>query len=166
MRLCTKCEVPKDEGDFYKNKAVSDGLCRRCKSCMNELRRQWSSQNREKTRLYGRRRYYKVREQKLAAHRKWAVKNRDKIRANSKRYRERNKEAWLVILREEFGSICCDECGYDKCFEALDFHHLDPNKKEHSFGNLIHLKPTDNRIKELEKGILLCATCHREKHWG
>lgn len=165
MRRCTKCGVPKNEGEFYKNKAIADGLCRRCKSCMNESRRQWSSQNRERVRFYDRKRYPKVRERKLAAHKKWAVKNRDKIRTNMRQYHKRNKEAWLIVLEEEFGNVCCDECGYNKCFEALDFHHFDPDKKEHSLGNLIRLKPTDGRIKELEKGILLCATCHREKHW-
>ena len=29
----------------------------------------------------------------------------------------------------------CEICGYDKCIEALEFHHLDPNKKEINISN-------------------------------
>jgi hypothetical protein len=56
----------------------------------------------------------------------------------------------------------CSKCGYNKCNAALDFHHIDPTKKE--------LKLSKNRRKwetlkaELDKCILVCANCHREIH--
>lgn len=61
----------------------------------------------------------------------------------------------------------CQICKYKKCMEALDFHHLDPSKKEFTFGSII-ANPC-NKIKianELEKCILLCCICHREHHAG
>ncbi len=58
-------------------------------------------------------------------------------------------------------------CGYDRCHEALDFHHLDPSVKERNMGN-IRANPIawDKIVIELRKCVLLCANCHREHHAG
>ena len=57
-------------------------------------------------------------------------------------------------------------CGYDRYLGALDFHHLDPNKK--SFGlSKKGLTHSWEKIKsEIDKCILVCANCHRELHAG
>lgn len=58
----------------------------------------------------------------------------------------------------------CSICGYKKYLGALEFHHLDPNKKDF---NLAHMKKYsfDERVKnELDKCILVCSNCHRELH--
>lgn len=60
----------------------------------------------------------------------------------------------------------CQECGYNKCNAALEFHHLDPNEKDF---NISELKKTNfnEKIKsELDKCALLCSNCHREVHAG
>jgi hypothetical protein len=59
----------------------------------------------------------------------------------------------------------CEKCGYDKYDGALEFHHLDPSKKDFEISkkkatNIDSLKP------ELDKCILLCSNCHRELHGG
>ena len=59
----------------------------------------------------------------------------------------------------------CIICGYDKCNAALEFHHLDPQKKEFSIsqkstGSFDVIKP------ELDKCILVCCRCHSEIHSG
>ena len=58
----------------------------------------------------------------------------------------------------------CSICGYNKCLDALEFHHLDPSKKEFAF-NKMRLISWPRMIKELKKCILLCANCHRETHY-
>ena len=65
----------------------------------------------------------------------------------------------------QFLGGCCNQCKYNKNMSALEFHHLDPSKKDFQLDvrkiantNLESLK------KELDKCILLCANCHREKH--
>lgn len=58
----------------------------------------------------------------------------------------------------------CSECGFSTCDAAMEFHHLDPSKKDFSISRL-KLTSFDNRvIKELDKCILLCANCHRMVH--
>lgn len=61
----------------------------------------------------------------------------------------------------------CQICSYDKCDEALEFHHLEPNKKDFSFGAIrSNPKKLNNVIQELKKCVLLCSNCHRELHYG
>ena len=56
----------------------------------------------------------------------------------------------------------CEKCGYDKCIKALEFHHLDPSKKDFTISN-DHFRLKD-AVEESKKCILLCANCHRELH--
>lgn len=57
----------------------------------------------------------------------------------------------------------CEICGYNKCPEALDFHHKDPTTKEFGLGSF-KIKNWEKIKKELDKCQLLCANCHRELH--
>lgn len=59
----------------------------------------------------------------------------------------------------------CAICDYDKCIEALEFHHKDPSKKEFSLSGC-HCLSWERVVKELNKCILLCCRCHREFHSG
>lgn len=58
----------------------------------------------------------------------------------------------------------CIECGYNKYIGALDFHHLDPTKKDFNLGGFKSKILSDVIKKELDKCVLLCANCHREVH--
>ena len=77
----------------------------------------------------------------------------------------RNREVWLVFL-SSLNMISCRRCGYDKCFSAIDFHHIDPKKKEMNIGNVLDKKIIDKRIEEVKKTITLCRNCHMELHRG
>lgn len=57
----------------------------------------------------------------------------------------------------------CSICGYDKCIDALEFHHENPDKKEFKLGsgNTISWKEYK---KEALKCILVCSNCHKEIH--
>lgn len=59
----------------------------------------------------------------------------------------------------------CEICGYDRCVEAMEFHHLDPSEKEFSLSGS-HCKSWDTIKKELDKCKMLCCRCHREYHSG
>lgn len=79
-----------------------------------------------------------------------------------KKWRDNYKKRVVASLG---GKCVC--CGYDKCMSAMDIHHLDPNKKDFSFGR-IRANPTawPVIVEELRKCVLLCAICHREYHAG
>ena len=52
---------------------------------------------------------------------------------------------------------------YDKCQEALQFHHIDPETKSFGIGNF-GTKRLPALIVEAEKCILVCSNCHAEIH--
>lgn len=58
----------------------------------------------------------------------------------------------------------CEICGYDRCIEALEFHHIDPNEKEFELSNTRISRSLEELKKEADKCLLLCANCHRELH--
>jgi hypothetical protein len=73
----------------------------------------------------------------------------------------RKKKADLIEYK---GNKCC-VCGYDKCIQALQFHHLDPNKKEFTIANSGTMK-FEVLKHEADKCILVCSNCHVEIHFG
>jgi len=57
----------------------------------------------------------------------------------------------------------CNLCGYNRCNTALELHHIDPSKKEISFGSIrANPRSWEKIVEELKKCVLLCANCHRE----
>ena len=65
----------------------------------------------------------------------------------------------------EYVGASCKLCGYDRCTDALDFHHLDPDKKDFSISKMGNMS-LPKILKEIDKCIMVCANCHREIHAG
>ncbi len=58
----------------------------------------------------------------------------------------------------------CRICGYNRCPAAFDFHHVEMLTKDFTISAAM---TSWERIRpELDKCVLLCATCHREVHAG
>lgn len=77
----------------------------------------------------------------------------------------KERQQQLKKMSVEYKGGCCVYCKYSKCISALEFHHLDPKKKDF---NISKSRQTsfDKIKKELEKCILVCSNCHREIHAG
>jgi len=60
---------------------------------------------------------------------------------------------------------CCKLCGYNKCYEAIDLHHLKPEEKEVGF-SLLKGWSWEKIEKAIKKCVPLCSNCHREVHAG
>jgi 5-methylcytosine-specific restriction endonuclease McrA len=60
----------------------------------------------------------------------------------------------------------CQICSYDRCAEALEFHHLNSSRKDFGISSKGYTRSWNKVLEELEKCILLCANCHREIHAG
>lgn len=57
----------------------------------------------------------------------------------------------------------CSMCGYDKCLDALCFHHI-KNKKFTLDKSHLRSKSLKTLEQEVKKCILLCSNCHMESH--
>ena len=78
------------------------------------------------------------------------------------KWRKRTKER----IVQAFGGKC-GICGYSRCQDALDLHHLDPIQKDFSFGKIrANPKAWEKIVNELRKCVLICCICHRECHAG
>lgn len=61
----------------------------------------------------------------------------------------------------------CGICGYKKCDEALEFHHLNPEEKETTWSSFRgSIKGWETILIEIRKCVLLCSNCHKEYHAG
>lgn len=74
---------------------------------------------------------------------------------------ERRRKLKILAVQHKGGK--CERCGYDKCIDALEFHHKDRSKKEFGIG-AGSTKSWDKIKKEIEKCELLCSNCHKEEH--
>jgi 5-methylcytosine-specific restriction endonuclease McrA len=76
----------------------------------------------------------------------------------------RRKQKIKRILVETAGGSC-KVCGYSKYTGALEFHHLDPSKKDRSV-DMACGRSLDWFLNEIKKCVLLCSNCHREVEAG
>ena len=58
----------------------------------------------------------------------------------------------------------CSICGYNKCVDALEFHHKDPTIKEFKLGSGNTMSWKEYKNEDL-KCILVCSNCHKEIHY-
>lgn len=80
----------------------------------------------------------------------------------SKSNRDKKREFKRKIVEYKGGKcVLCSESS----LPVLEFHHIDPSKKEFSFGSK---QPTVfAKVKEeLDKCVLLCSNCHKKVHAG
>lgn len=60
----------------------------------------------------------------------------------------------------------CLICGYSRCQQVLQFHHLDPSAKEFHIAERGCSRSLARSRAEIRKCVLLCANCHREVEAG
>jgi len=85
-------------------------------------------------------------------------KRKKQISNNVISWRKRSK---LKLIEYKGGE--CERCGYNKCIDALEFHHIDPNEKDFAIsGKSWSFEKLKN---EVDKCILVCSNCHKEIHF-
>jgi hypothetical protein len=86
--------------------------------------------------------------------------NKLKYSSNSKESRLRKKQWYNEVMKDKF----CDRCGEsDKV--VLEWHHLDPSKKEASIAWMMDNRGRQTILEEISKCQCLCANCHRRVHY-
>lgn len=70
----------------------------------------------------------------------------------------------LKLLAIEHLGGKCSRCGYDRCVQALSFHHKNPNDKLFGISAKGITRSWASVQKEIDKCELLCANCHMEIH--
>jgi hypothetical protein len=106
----------------------------------------------------------------------WRAANVDKVRGYWRAYYYRNRDrlaaerrcrraAVRQWLREYKQALACAACG-EAHPATLDFHHTDAANKEFTIGDATNHRWSKRRLlEEIAKCEILCANCHRKRHW-
>jgi hypothetical protein len=109
-----------------------------------------------------RRSYYKNHEKELA--RRKEVRSTPEYKEYMRGYARQHYLKRKARL-DELKTGGCSICGYNEHPSCLDFHHLDPSKKEWYSMQLMN-RNFDVAKEEIAKCVLVCANCHRLIHAG
>ena len=129
-------------------------LSRTCSSCLNVKPLYCFIKNKECK--FGRAR--QCLECVTSKNRQWYKDNRESRQAAANK-RNQDRRDWCI---EQLGGKCLD-CGGDFHRSVYDFHHRDPSDKVDAISNL--LRSPGKLEEELKKCDLLCANCHRIRHF-
>jgi hypothetical protein len=105
----------------------------------------------------------------------WREQNKSKMRSYRTKWYRRNKEhaVQMVLRRRRLIELMVDRYKADRgcadCPEAfvpcLQFHHLDPSKKEIDISRAILRGWSEERLLiEMKKCAVVCANCHIRRH--
>lgn len=156
MKVCSRCKIEKGSTAFRQQGKYLRSWCKECsKEYHCELYR---SNSKYRERILNRQRDrreqpgFKERSRKYHADR-----------------RKRMKREWISFFEDILGELRCRRCGFKESFVALEFHHIDPSKKEFMISQS-WTKPISEESKalfskELENIEILCSNCHRMLHW-
>ena len=95
----------------------------------------------------------------------WIKKNWSEMLAYQRDYRKRK----FSSLKRKFVQMLggkCQQCGYNKYLEVLEFHHINPKDKESNDHEWRRFPKKFEEKIESGKIMLLCSNCHQEKHLG
>jgi len=106
---------------------------------------------------------------------KWAQKNPEKVRERRLRYYRKNRIEILEKVREKKYkrrkyvqkyklSKGCKICGYNRCVNALCFHHNRGDKEFSIADGIGQCKSLEKLKLEMDKCVVLCRNCHAELH--
>lgn len=96
----------------------------------------------------------------LTPQQRWYYKNRDH-RIETKEQRRQDLKRWFYELKRD--EYKCRQCGEGRP-PALDFHHRDGKTEDVSA--MVNSGYSRSRIrKEVDRCVVLCANCHRKKHY-
>ena len=85
---------------------------------------------------------------------------------NNVKVKKRRKKLKELAVEYKGGKCQNPSCGYDRCMEAMDFHHINPEEKDFGISSKGFTRSWDKVKQELDKCVMLCANCHREVHAG
>ena len=137
MKICTKCQVAKNEREFFVKNKETGRLHTQCKACYKAHRAT----------------YY-------ANH--YRTYHADYL-ARAKQRREQLREEFRNNMLAYMTDKSCVVCG-ESDIRVLEFDHLDPAKKSFTVSQAVKLdRKWTEVLQEIAKCQVLCANCHKRK---
>jgi len=165
LKECGECGEWKPISEYKK---ARNHYTSKCKDCL----RLYAAEYRKRPEVMLATKQYHKDYMKDNSHREMVNKRQRQYNKTDKykNQRNENRRDWSARQKQKAvdykGGACCI-CGYNNCIAALDFHHIDPSKKDgYGTGALkSHWEFEKNKL-EIDKCVLVCVRCHREIHAG
>jgi hypothetical protein len=77
------------------------------------------------------------------------------------RYRKSKRDACIERLGNK-----CQDCNKTYPAVCYDFHHIDENKDDNVADLIRNNKKLETIFEEVDKCVLLCSNCHRQRHFA
>lgn len=138
-KICYKCGIEKDVGEFYKNRSRKDGLDHYCKVCKRNKMKEYKKT--PQCKKYMKR--YLVEYIKTSKYKEYA-KDYELERLHTPEVKSRKKLSKAVFLGKIAKPCICQGCGQTFHKAQLHGHHAD------------YTRPLDV--------VWLCAQCHTDIH--
>jgi len=112
--------------------------------------------------------YLKNKSKKNEQSRQWRENNPHRSKEISRNSYERTNKCEVALKNQRETQLLCKEMRGNRCevcgskYRRLSFHHKHPRDKKFNISGRHYF--TDSLIKELEKCLLVCASCHRLLH--
>lgn len=136
MKICSKCQTPKDVSEFFVKDKKVNRLHAQCKDCYKEHRKQYQASH-----------YLKYKEEYL-----------ERARKRRKELRNEFRTKMLLYLSGKRCVIC-----KESDIRTFEFDHIDPRNKKFSISQAVRLGfGWEDVVIELEKCRILCANCHKK----
>ncbi len=169
-KTCKTCNISKLLSDFWSHEGCSLGVNPNCKECAKKIIKfkirkvylpnkfcNGCGQTKSRSQFPKR----KGAKNELSV--RYRCKECEKIKGRKRSHKIRLGKIDMVNY---LGGECI-RCGYNLP-EAIDFHHIDPSKKEFIISDINAVNPLKKEkiVKELQKCAPLCKNCHAEFHAG
>ena len=142
-----------------------------------EQKRNWYLENRERILERSKEYYLENKDDISRKGYEYRLRNKEELKQRDREFRRRNKEKikqqkrkteerLKAIIQDAKKGQPCVECGIvTEDIRKLVFHHINPEEKELSISQIPSRHWAEERlIKEMEKCVLLCMSCHRVVH--
>jgi hypothetical protein len=93
--------------------------------------------------------------------REYYLRNKEVTLARGKARREAAK-AYV----KEVKSVPCADCGVQYPYYVMEFDHREPHEKEFNIAKFVSSHSIAKLEREIAKCDIVCANCHRERHYG
>ncbi|MCK5127698.1 MAG: hypothetical protein KAR42_15680 [candidate division Zixibacteria bacterium] len=102
MKICIKCNESKDEGEFHKDKAKSDGLVSKCRQCVKEYQLEYRLKNAGSISAKKKKEYQANRGAVINRSILWAKNNPERVRSIKARCQSKNKSKYADNYRKRY----------------------------------------------------------------
>ncbi len=171
MQECPHCEQARPPSDFYKGQ-------KKCRVCLNDAYNQRTLKKALREDPARAARILARRNRVVPEGHQWCGGCREARPFDAFTKSNLDKKGWCRSCNHDYGlrrnmalkkramaflGGRCVDCGFDRHWAALAFHHPDPEVKEMDWSQMKKLRWEQIR-SELEKCVLLCHCCHTIRH--